>query len=198
MFTEMKPRKYTLKRRAEDQERTRERIVEAAMQLHGEVGPRSTTISAIAERAGVQRLTVYRHFANDTDLFAACSSRWIGLNPPPQLVEWSEVAEPRMRTEAALLALYGYYGRTREMWARVLRDADLPALRMPLNEFSGYLEAVAEDLAAAWRPKGRRPKALAATLRHAVRFGTWQSLDEQGLAAEAAARLVAGWVEAVR
>ena len=81
----MGKRKYTLRQRAEQQEETRERIVDAAIALHEELGPAATTIRALAERAGVQRLTVYRHFANEGEILDACSTKWLGLNPPPLL-----------------------------------------------------------------------------------------------------------------
>jgi AcrR family transcriptional regulator len=55
-------RPYRKRRRAGLEADTRMRITEAEMALHGSVGPAHTTISAVAERAGVQRATVYRHF----------------------------------------------------------------------------------------------------------------------------------------
>jgi len=76
-------RPYQLKKRAMSREETRRKIVEATMHLHEEIGPRATTISAIAERAGVQRLTVYNHFPDETAVFQACTSHWLSLNPPP-------------------------------------------------------------------------------------------------------------------
>ena len=53
------------------------------MELHQALGPAKTTISAIAERAGVQRLTVYRHFPDERALLSACSSHYVVANPPP-------------------------------------------------------------------------------------------------------------------
>src|SRR6476659_2729549 len=76
-------RKYELKQRAAEMAETRLRITEAAVELHGTVGPARTTVSAIAERAGVQRHTVYRHFPTDADLFAACSAHYVAAHPLP-------------------------------------------------------------------------------------------------------------------
>ena len=64
-------RKYELKKRAERQDETRQRIVEATVALHEELGPAQTSISKIAERAGVRRSTVYRHFPDEDAPFAA-------------------------------------------------------------------------------------------------------------------------------
>jgi len=61
-------RKYEMKRRAERMEETRRRITEAAVELHETVGPARTTVSAVAEKARVQRHTYYRHFPQVEDL----------------------------------------------------------------------------------------------------------------------------------
>lgn len=194
MIIEMKKRKYTLKRRAAQQQRTRERIVDAAMALHENPGPAETTISAVAERAGVQRLTVYRHFANDDELFGACTSKWFALHPPPDA---AKIAGPDAgrRTRDVLLALYRYYRGTEKMWTAAYRDLDkVPALAEPMAGFEGYLAGIAKDLLGAWAPrKGNR---LAATLAHVVRFSTWRSLSAQRLSDAAMADLAAAWVRA--
>lgn len=190
----MKKRKYTLKHRAEQQRQTRERIVDAVMALHEEVGPADTTISAVAERAGVQRLTVYRHFPTEGDLLGACSAKWLSLNPPPD-VSSIEHGAPEERTRAALLALYRYYRDTAGMWDSVYRDrAKLPVLDDIMAGFEDYLTAVRDDLLSVWAP--RKSRQLRATLGHALRFSTWQSLAGQGLGVTAAAELVSAWVSA--
>src|SRR3954462_6147159 len=99
-------RPYRMPRRAELEEQTRRRITESTVALHEEVGPARTSISAIAERAGVRRSTVYRHFPDEETLFAACSSHWRAANPPPDPAAWATVADPGERTETALRELY--------------------------------------------------------------------------------------------
>lgn len=195
MIIEMKKRKYTLKRRAAKQQETRERIVDAAMALHEELGPAATTISALAERAGLQRLTVYRHFSNDEELFGACSTKWLGQHPPPDLTQMDD-ANPLKRTRAFLLALYRYYEGTERMWTSVYRDVDtLPALRAPMAQFDGYLASAARQLARALSPKPSTR--LRATLAHAVKFSTWRSLAEQGLGDLAKTETVCAWIKAL-
>lgn len=186
-------RPYRMRQRAESQEATRQRIVEATMRLHEEVGPRNTSISAIAERAGVQRLTVYRHFPDETAVFQACTSHWLALNPPPDPSAWSVIADPNDRLRAALAAFYDYYARTRRMWAAAFRDVDeVPALQRPMADVAAFLDGVAGDAVAAF---GRAATAgLAATVRHALRFGTWADLEDQGLGGEEKVALVMGWV----
>src|SRR5689334_11383888 len=132
-------RKYELRQRAERQAATRRRIVEAIVALHGEVGPARTTVSAIAERAGVERLTVYRHFADETAMFQACSAHFAAETGPPDPAAWAGVPEPAERLRAALLAFYGYYRRGEAMLAHVHRDAPrLPALAAVLAPWAAF------------------------------------------------------------
>ena len=118
-------RPYRMTRRAELEEQTRRRITESAVALHEELGPARTSISAIAERAGVRRSTVYRHFPNEDALFAACSSHWRAANPPPDPSAWAAIEDPAERTETALRELYAFYARTQGMYASLLRDEPL-------------------------------------------------------------------------
>lgn len=196
MITEMKTRPYKKKRRAEQQARTRDRIVEATMALHEELGPRAASVSAIAERAGVQRLTVYRHFPDDASLFAACTSRWIAAHPPPDPADWAAVADPAERVRTALQRLYRYYRGTARMWALSYRDRDeVPALQAPMAAFEAQLDAIGDDLLCALAPEAGARGTVAATLRHALQFSTWASLDREGLDDGAMAALVVRWLE---
>lgn len=174
-------RKYELRKRAEDMDETRRRITEAAVELHGTIGPARTTVSAVAERAGVQRHTVYRHFPTEADLFEACSAHFAHQLPWPDPEAWSSIADPDERLTAALSQLYDWYGQTGHMWTRVLRDRDLvEAIGENLQPFNDYLDGVVRVLAAGRRARGRRKRLLDAALRHAVDFATWQSLVGSG------------------
>jgi AcrR family transcriptional regulator len=190
-------RKYELKRRAEKQEETRRRITEAAVELHGSVGPARTTISAIAEKAGVQRLTVYRHFPDERALFAACSSHWIAANPPPDPAPWARIAEPEERLRNALAEVYAYYHRTEPMMDNIIRDAPVkPVVReVAASRRVQHWGRMRDVLAAGWRRRGKRRELLLAAIGHALDFGTWRSLvRQQGLDDEQAAELMVGMV----
>lgn len=198
MFTRMKKRKYQLKQRAAQQEETRNRIVEAAVALHEELGPRAATVSAIAERAGVQRLTYYRHFPDMESLFRACTSHWLSLNPPPALDAWAHIADPAERTSRALRSLYAYYRATAGMWAATYRDLEqVPALHEPMAGVESYLEAVRRDLYAAWSGRGAPRGALGAALRLVLHFRGWQMLSEQGLDDAAITDAAVCWLQAL-
>ena len=191
-------RPYRLKQRAVEMEETRRRITEAAVRLHGTVGPARTTVSAIAELAGVQRHTVYRHFPTDDALFGACSAHYTEANPWPDVEAWHAIGDPRSRLVHGLDELYGYYERTAPMYSNVLRDLDLvDALRPTLAPFSGFLDDATEALAVGWGVRGRRRGVLLAALRHALDFRMWRSLtasDEIGRAE--AVELVTALVQA--
>ena len=140
-------RKYELKKRAEEMAETHLRITEAAIELHGTVGPSRTTLSAVAKRAGVERRTLYRHFPTEADLFAACSTHYFAANPWPDLGAWRAIRDPQQRLERALDELYAYYERTEPMLSNVLRDAELVDFaRDAVAPLHAYLEEAAEVL----------------------------------------------------
>jgi len=173
-------RSYRMRRRAELEELTRLRITESAVELHETLGPARTSISGIAERAGVRRSTVYRHFPNEDALFAACSSHWRAANPPPDPQGWSTIEDPAARTEAALRALYAFYGRTREMYTSLLRDELLvPAVERRLRDFYRYLQTIEDTLVAGRGLRGRAARRTRAAIGHALAFATWRSLSQE-------------------
>lgn len=191
----MAKRSYTMRKRAESKDETRLKIVEATVQLHEELGPRATTVSAIAERAGVQRLTVYRHFPDETAVFGACSSHWLSCNPLPDPGQWQHEEDGHARLAQALTALYCYYRCTAGMWSVLLRDEpEVPALQGPMAQFHGYIGAIADDLVRALAPPAAIKPAVAATVAHALAFPTWQSLDASGLDDSAMVATVGRWV----
>ena len=185
-------RPYRMKRRAELEEQTRTRITESTVALHEEVGPARTSISAIAERAGVRRSTVYRHFPDEESLFAACSSHWRAANPPPPPGPWTKIEDPAERAETALRELYAFYGRTHRMYESLFRDEPLvPAVQRRLGDFYGYLQAIQDVLMAGRGLRGAGERRTRAAIGHALAFPTWRSLvHELGLGDDDAVALM--------
>jgi len=186
-------RKYELKERARRQEETRRRITEATVALHETVGPAHTQISEIARRAGVERLTVYKHFPDADSLFHACSAHWRAAHPPPDPEPWNEIADPRLRTRTALDAVYAYFGENEPMLANIIRDAgSMPVLRQHLESGSlAYVVGVRDLILAGWRVRGRRHDRLATVIDLALGFHTWQFLRRrQGMTNDEAAELM--------
>jgi AcrR family transcriptional regulator len=187
-----------MRKRAETQESTRRRIIDATMRLHEEIGPPATTISAIAERAGVQRLTVYRHFPDESAVFQACTREWLRQNPPPAAEIWRSLSDRDARLRATLDAFYRYYRKTRRMWSAAHRDVgEVAALDRPMKEFAAGLAEIGRELSRG-QVDGRRGKArFEATLVHALAFPTWNSLEELGLADAEKVSLVERWLAGV-
>src|SRR5262249_40414182 len=148
--------------------------------------PAQTSISAIAERAGVRRSTVYRHFPDEEALFAACSSHWRESNPPPDPRTWSAIEDHAERTRTALRELYAYYAGTEAMYVSLLRDELLvPSVQRRMRDFYEFLRVVRDDLAAGRGLRGRRAELVRAAIGHALAFPTWRSLTrEQGLGSD--------------
>jgi AcrR family transcriptional regulator len=190
-------RPYRMKRRAELEEQTRLRITESAVALHEELGPAQTSISAIAERAGVRRSTVYRHFPDEEALFAACSSHWRAANPPPDPRSWTSIKDAAERTRTALRELYAFYSSTEAMYVSLLRDEPLlPVVQRRLRDFYGYLRAIQDDLTAVRGLRGPRARYLSAAIGHALAFPTWRSLThEQALSNADALELMCRLIE---
>lgn len=168
-------RKYELKRRAERQEETRCRIVQAAVDLHGTIGPVRTTVSGIAERAGVQRHTFYRHFPDERSLALACSDLYMDQNPMPDPAPWRKIADPRLRVRRGLGEVYGFFERNEPMFTNIVRDAEVDPLTREMAELrmGPQLAPIHEELAEAL--PGRGKKRLAA-LGLALDFQTWRLL----------------------
>ncbi len=155
------------------------------MALHGTVGPARTTFSMVAERAGVQRKTLYAHFPDEPSLFEACSAHHLEQHPPPDPVAWTGIADRPERVRTALLAIYGWYAEHAGLIAAVLRDAEHHAGTRAITEQRlGPCFAAWE---ASLRSDGDSP-AAAALIGLALSFHTWRSLVmEQGLTTPAAA-----------
>jgi len=164
-------RKYEQRKRAESVAETRRRITEAAIELHGTVGPSRTTLSAVAERAGVERRTLYRHFPTEADLFAACSTHYFTANPFPDPDNWRAIPDPQERLERALNEVYAYYERTEPMLSNALRDAELVDFaRDAVAPLHAFVEEAADILTIGRPARGRRRQLLRGAVRHALAF----------------------------
>ena len=168
-------RAYRMAKRADDIAETRRRIVDAAVRLHGTIGPAATTISAIAEEAGVTRLTVYRHFPDDSALFAACSQHWAAGQVLPNPSLWSELADPAQRLSVGLSDLYRFYRTGEPMLTNVRRDrAAVPTELLKRTDATDalYRDALLQPFAV----RGTRRRRVRAVLGHSVSFWTWRSM----------------------
>ncbi len=168
-------RTYTLRRRAEQQAETRRRIVEAAVELHGSIGPALTTVSMVAERAGVQRHTFYAHFPDERSLTLACSGLVFERDPLPDAEPWRKIEDRRERLSAGLRAIYDWYQRNAELTACVLRDGEHHALTREMNDLrmGAPMRAYREVLGAGLNARQR------ALLRLALSFFTWRTLARE-------------------
>ena len=166
-------RTYEKQKRAEREAETRRRIVEATVALHTSVGPARTTISAIADKAGVQRHTVYSHFPEEGTLFAACTNHWALLHPFPQAELWETAPDPLERLTLALRGIWAWYADVESDLELFLRDAELvPAVAADMTRYTERLTTVADRLAA---DRGGSTTVRAA-VGHALAFETWRSL----------------------
>ena len=186
-------RKYELKARAESREETRRAIAKAASELHGEVGPAETTVAEIARRAGVSRLTVYKHFPDNAALYPACAAHHLSEHPLPDFEAALSPEDPVERVGSLLLTVYrDWYRDQREMWGNLYRDRRLdPALdEFMRNNSDAALARITDALAAGFEPSDQRAARLRGVIRLALDFWTWERLDREGLDDEGAAAVM--------
>jgi len=189
-----------MQRRAESQQRTRLRITESAVELHGTIGPSLTSISSVAEHAGVRRSTVYRHFPDEAALFDACTAHWSASNPLPDIGAWASIEGPDERLRVALGELYAFYGRTERMLENLFRDeSTVPLVQERFATFRGYFGAARDTLMSGRRLRGAGRRRTQAAIGHAIAFSTWKSLViEQGLGDKDATALMCALVAGAR
>jgi AcrR family transcriptional regulator len=186
-------RRYELKQRAQRQADTRRRILEATVALHTERGLMATQMTDIAQRAGVDRVTVYRHFPDPASLFKACAAHYYSAHPPPDPTAWATIADPEARLRHGLGEVYAYWAANAAMAANVLRDVPVLGHLGVGRRLLGLQRDATEVLASGWSADRQQP-ALAATIRVAVDFHTWQRLvGEQGLSQQQAVELAVSW-----
>jgi AcrR family transcriptional regulator len=193
-----KQRGYEMKARLTSMEQTRLRITEATMRLHEEVGPAATTVAAVANEAGVTRLTVYRHFPDEEALVHACSAHWSALHPRPDPHRWSAVSDPVARARVALSETYAWAATAAPMMTMIYRDVRLmPAF--VADSLAAEERARVDILAKGFGARGRRVRRLHAALAHALHIKTWESLcvENQLTADEAVELMVAAILAAV-
>lgn len=169
-------RQYELKRRAERQDETRQRIVDATIQLHQSIGPAATTVTDIARRAGVGRVTVYRHFPDEPTLARACSGQYFAQHPFPDLSGWAAVRDPVERTDAAIREAYAYHAANEAMFSRTLADAREHPVMAPYHQ---YWASAADTLMAGRRLRGRARTLKQARVAIALSFDTWRALARE-------------------
>jgi AcrR family transcriptional regulator len=190
-------RPYTLRRRLASQAETRERITAAAFELHATVGPSKTTVSAIAERAGVQRHTVYHHFPDLETLYEACTAHGLRVTGVPQPADWGSIADPEARLARGLTELYAWYRSNDRMLSTILGDAAAGEPPAEPDLFDRHMGTIFETLADGWPcPDHRRPM-LSAVVGHAMAFETWRSLTMLGLSDDQARDLLVSLVARV-
>ena len=190
-------RAYRMGRRREGLDAMRQRIAEAAFELHATVGPAQTSISAVAERAGVQRHTVYNHFPDLGALFRACTEHGMRVTRVPEAAPWLAIDDPVLRLRRALAELYAYYRANSRLLGNVVRDMAL------LGEIGGseaFVERMTElfgALATGWPDDAVTTRVRMAAIGHAMSFETWRSLTGNGLSDTETADMMVGLVTTV-
>ena len=152
----------------------------------------ASLLSTFAAVAGVQRHTVYAHFPDDQELFAACSAHWRAAHPLPDIRPLLELDSPDRRLRGVLSAIYAWYDGVEGELVVLRRDSGtIPARTEQLGRTTEALRDLGDQLA-----RGRpRRRTVRAAIGHAIEFETWRSLvRRQGCTNGEAVRLMVGFV----
>jgi AcrR family transcriptional regulator len=193
MVEQSKPqrhRAYRMERRREQLDAMSQRIAQAAFELHATVGPAQTSISAVAQRAGVQRHTVYHHFPDLTALMRACTKHGIQVTRTPEAGAWRAIEDPTQRLRHGLGDLYAYYGANARLLGNVIRDMPILGDRAGAEEFVERMTELFGALAEGWSGDPAAQRMRMVTIGHAMAYGTWRSLTDNGLSDAEAADLM--------
>ena len=179
-------------------EQTRERIVAATFDLHATIGPSRTTIRAIADRAGLQRHTVYAHFPELDSLYEACTVHGIRSTGMPEPGGWRTIDPPLVRLRHGLIEMVAWYRANEQMLGNVLFDVDPeappPATPDPFEVRMGELQ---NALVEQWEVEPERRSTLEAVLGLGLAFTTWRSLASGGLTDDQVVAVLVGLVEGI-
>ena len=189
-----RPRTYRMGRRREQLDAMSQRIAEAAFELHATVGPAQTSISAVAERAGVQRHTVYHHFPDMGALFRACTDHGMRVTRTPEAAPWRAIEDPTARLRHGLGELYAYYRANTRLLGNILRDMPFMAVVGGSEAFVERMTELFSALAAGWPGNERAQRVRMAAIGHAMSYETWRSLTDNGLSDDEARALMLGLV----
>ena len=191
-------RPYRMGRRQTAVTQTRERIVAAAFDLHATIGPSRTTIRAIADRAGLQRHTVYAHFPDLESLYEACTAHGIRATGMPHPDEWRAIEAPVDRLRHGVTEMVAWYRANEQMLGNVLFDVDpdAPPPTTP-DPFERRMGAMLDTLMEGWQVGPHRRAPLRAVVDHALAFTTWRSLNRGGLPDDQVVGILVGLVTSV-
>jgi AcrR family transcriptional regulator len=171
-----------MSKRAAAVARTRQRIVDATRELHGEHGIAATSWDDIAARAGVGVGTVYRHFPTLDELIPACGDitmQVVALPDPPSVPALFEHAtEPAERIERLVREAFAIYERGAAELRAIRREGDAhPRVAQDRDAFEASLSALVDT---AFEPLDatQHDRAVA---RAMVDLNTWEALRDQGL-----------------
>jgi AcrR family transcriptional regulator len=179
-----------LDRRAETAEETRRRIVDATHALHVEQGIHATTMTHIANRAGVSVGTVYHHFPTYQDAVLACAAHTAEMVPLPtlEILDGATTLEERVRQLAR--GVFGFYERL-PAYERVRSERwGMPPIAAYVEQEDSNRLALTREALRPFKVNARLVNACAALLDVAVHG----ALTRAGSSSMKAADEVAGFI----
>jgi AcrR family transcriptional regulator len=192
----MSPRPYKLGRRQAVSDQTRARIVDAArVLLADEQHLPPFTIDAIAERAGVARMTVYYQFSSKRGVLEALFDSLANRGLMPHLTPIFHEQDPRRALDGLIGAFAAFWNSDRVVLRRARALASLDrefaaSVRARDELRRGHLRSIVERLQAGKPPGRTAPDAAIDTLHMLTSFETFDALLREGRSADEAIGIV--------
>jgi AcrR family transcriptional regulator len=105
------PRRYSMDSRQGETVARRRRLLDAAIQVLGEVGADRLTMEAVGERADAATRTLYNHFSSRDELIAAALDLLLQEARDSLNLDTPAEADPAERLRQFVRLVYGIYGQ---------------------------------------------------------------------------------------
>lgn len=131
------PRKYSMDIRSEVAALRRRRLIEATVEVLGEVGADRLTMDMVAERADAATRTIYNYFPTRQDLLSAVQAQLLQAFRDTLQLEIPETGEPAERLRQFVAVLFDTYEQQGAALTTLL-EFDEPGIRAQVRDMRAW------------------------------------------------------------
>jgi AcrR family transcriptional regulator len=147
-------RDYDSSRRKEAAWQTREAILRAAFELHGQG---IIDLKSLATAADVSAATIRKHFPNREMLLAGCIEYGLALAPMPDVAGLAALTDPREQLITTIRQAFALHESLfGQLWLGLKFEDELPAVAETWRQIEATVDSLAAIIVSAWpdRPGG--------------------------------------------
>jgi len=131
------PRKYSMDIRSEVAALRRRRLIEATVEVLGEVGADRLTMDMVAERADAATRTIYNYFPTRQDLLSAVQAELLQAFRDTLQLEIPETGEPAERLRQFVAVMFDTYEQQGAALTTLL-EFDEPGIRAQVRDMRAW------------------------------------------------------------